>query len=55
MKPLLITGDIAALGGVIGATVHLLPEAAGTIAALLGGLWYGVMLWDRIVNKKVDH
>jgi hypothetical protein len=55
MKVLFITGDMAAMGGIIGLVTHILPEAAGTIAAILGGLWYSVMLYDRLVKKKDDY
>lgn len=54
MKPLIITGDIAALGGIAAAVLHILPELAGTVTALLGAIWYCMLIYDKLKKRKIQ-
>ena len=52
--PLLITGDVAAMSGIFAGLLHVLPAIEGAVATGLGGLYYAILLYDRIIKKRHD-
>lgn len=52
MRVALVTTDAAALGGILLGVTHVLPEVVGTAAALLGCVWYGILIYDRLRGRK---
>ena len=43
---LAIPGQIFSVGAIIGTLLHVLPPAMGLLAAVIGTLFYAIMLWE---------
>ena len=46
--PVVYTADIGAMMAILGTFFGFLPG----IAALLGAIWYGILICDRLFGKK---
>jgi hypothetical protein len=52
MRPAVIGGDAAAIGGLIAAGTHAFPVAVNILAGILGCVWFGIQIWDRFRTHR---
>lgn len=50
-KLLMIIGDTAAGIGILGSVFHVLPAFIAALASTAAAIWYGILIYDRIIGK----